>query len=623
MWTCPTTMRDDLLYQYERELQWLRRTGTEFARRHPKVAGRLELEPSKCDDPHVERLLEGFAFLAARIHLRMDEALPEFSQALLETVYPHFARPLPSHSVVQFALDREQGTLTSGFPVPRGRALESQPVEGTPCRFRTCYDTTLWPVEITDTRWRSPHELSPPVRAPEAAGVIRVEVGLFPDTPPGELELDRLRLFLDAEPGLAAILYEALLNHTTRILVREVGTDRGFELPASALTPVGFERDEGLLPHPPRSFVGWRLLTEYFAFPEKFLFVDLEGLGPLRGQLEGDRFEILFFVGPMERPDARPVLEAGLRPDTLKLGCTPAVNLFPLTAEPILLDQREHEYLLVPDVRRRERVGVFSVDEVVIATSGSSDPLPVRPLHGLDHGVGRDPKAGRDDAGLYWQATRRPSGWRGDEGLDLYLRFVDRAGALRDPRGDAATIRVTAHNGQLPSRLPFGQGGSDFTLEGGGPVRGIRALRKPTALVEPPLGTPQMWRLVGQLSLNYTSLVDGGVEALRELLRIHAPARPGEAERQIEGVVSVAGAPSHARIRGPHGLSFVRGNAVEIEFDEEHFAGSGAFLLASVLERVLALSVSLNSFCQLTARSRQRRDPIRRWPPRSGWKTLI
>ncbi len=616
-------MRDDLLHQYERELQWLRRTGAEFARRHPKVAGRLELEPSKCDDPHVERLLEGFAFLAARIHLRMDEALPEFSQALLETVYPHFARPLPSHTVVQFALDREQGTLTSGYPIPRGRMLESRPVEGTPCRFRTAYDTTLWPLEITDTRWRSPHELSPPVRAPEAAGVIRVEVGLFPDTPPEELEVDRLRFFLDAEPGLAAILYEALLNHTTRILVREVGTEAGIELPPSALIPVGFERDEGLLPHPPRAFVGWRLLSEYFAFPEKFNFVELSGLEGLGKRLQGDRFEILFFVGPMERAEWRGVLEAGLRPETLQLGCTPAVNLFPLTAEPILLDQSRHEYLLVPDVRRRDQVGVFSVDEVVIATSGRADPVPVRPLHGLDHGVGRDRGFGPDDAGLYWQATRRPSGWRPDEGLEVHLRFVDRGGALRDPTGDAATIRITAHNGLLPSRLPFGGGEGDFVLEGGGPVRRVRALRKPTPLVEPPLGTPQMWRLVGQLSLNYTSLVEGGVEALRELLRIHAPARPGEAERQIEGILSIAGSPTHARIRGPHGLAFVRGNAVEIEFDEEHFAGAGAYLLASVLERVLALSVSIHSFCQVTARSRQRREPLRRWPPRAGWKTLV
>jgi type VI secretion system protein ImpG len=611
-------MRDDLLHYYERELTYLRRTGAEFAERYPKVASRLLLEPNKCDDPHTERLLEGFAFLAARIHLRMDEDFSEISEALLEVVYPHFVRPVPSMSLVQFHLDPEQGKLTSGLQIPRGSLLYSRPVGGTPCRFRTCYDTTIWPLSVAGARWQSPHELKPPIRAAEAVAALRVELQLFPDVPLESLELDHLRLCIHAEQGMAAALYELLLNNCLEVVARQPGgAGNQVTLPPSVIQPVGFGRDEGMLPHPPRAFVGWRLLQEYFAFPEKFLFLDVGGFDRIREAVQGDRVELIFLISSFERTDWRSMLEPGVTKDTFRLGCSPIVNLFPLTAEPILLTQRKQEYPVVPDARRRESTGIFSVDEVVAVTPGEAEPLRLSPLYSLGHGS--------DNAahGLFWQAVRRPTAWRPEEGTEVHLRFVDQESRLRDPDMDAVTVRLTCHNGTLPSRLPFGGDGGDFTLQGGGPLQRITALVKPTDLVEPAIGKAQMWRLISQLSLNYTSLVDGGAEALRELLRLHDPGRSASAERQIRGVVNLTGRPIHARVRSEHGLTFARGNRVEIEFDEEEFAGAGVFLLASVLERVLGLSVSLNSFCVLAARTRQRKELMREWAPRSGWKTLL
>jgi type VI secretion system protein ImpG len=608
-------MRDDLLYFYERELTYLRRTGAEFARRYPKVAGRLLLEPTKCDDPHVERLLEGFAFLAARVHLRLADDYSELSSALLDVVYPHFTRPLPSMSLAQFHLDPEQGKLSTGYTIQRGAQLHSRPVGGSACRFQACYDTTLWPLRITGVRWQSPHELNPPVREADAVAVLRVELQLFPDVTLASLSLERLRFFIQAEPGLAATLYELLCNNCIRVVAREPGSADAAVLPPSVVEPVGFGRDEGLLPYSPRSFVGWRLLQEYFAFPEKFLFLDIAGFEQVRAVATGSRLELLFLISSFERPERRSQLETGVTADTLQLGCTPVVNLFPLTAEPILLTQRKHEYLVVPDARRRETTGVFSIDDVVAEAHGSREVLRFAPIHSLGHG--------QDTEGLYWQATRRPAAWRTDEGTDVFLSFVDQDSRLANPAADTVTVRLTCHNATLPSRLPFGSAAGDFTLPGGGPLKRIVALVKPTDLIEPPTGKPQMWRLISQLALNYVSLVDGGAEALREVLRTHDLSGSAAAEKQIQGVIALTGRPAHARVTGEHGIAFVRGNRVEIEFDEEPFAGGGVFLLASVLERVLGLSVSLNSFTQLAVRTRQRAGWLKEWAPRSGWKPLL
>ena len=199
-------MRDDLLYYYERELAFLRRTGAEFGRRYPKVAARLQLEANKCDDPHVERLLEGFAFLAARVHLRIDDDFPEFSEALLNVVYPHYTRPIPSLSLVQFVLDPEQGKLTTGLRIPKDTDLYSRPVAGTPCRFRTCYETTLWPVTIAAAKWVTPHELKPAVRAQDAVAALRLELACLPDVTFEQLELETLRLHISADANLASTL---------------------------------------------------------------------------------------------------------------------------------------------------------------------------------------------------------------------------------------------------------------------------------------------------------------------------------------------------------------------------------------------------------------------------------
>jgi type VI secretion system protein ImpG len=610
-------MRDELLHYYERELTYLRRLGAEFGRRYPKVASALQLEPTRSDDPHVERLLEGFAFLTARVHLKLDDEFPRITEALLDVVYPEATRPVPALSLVQFELDPDQGKLTGGYRIPPETMLHSRPTNGVTCRFRTCYDTTLWPLEVSAAAWEAPHQLDPPIRGTDAVAALRLVLKCPPELGFGKLELDTLRLYLNAEPNVAAALYELLCHGCTQIQLRRPGgRQEPVVLPPTALRPVGFELDEGVLPVPRRSFVGYRLLTEYFTLPEKFYFLDLSGLTALREADFGDTVEIVFLIRTFERNERRALLEGAVSRDTIRLGCTPIINLFPVTSEPILLNQRQPEYLVVADARRRQAVSVYAVEDVVAVTPRGDAPVRFEPLYTLRH------KAAGEGARHFWQASRRPRGWRMDEGSDVYLSFVDADASLARPEADAATARLLCFNGELPARLRMGDPQGDFELPGGGPIRRVVGLVNPTAAIEPPLGQPLLWKLVSLLSLNYVSLAEGGADVLRQVLRLHNLPDSAAGEKQIDAILEVRSAPTYARVGGEHGVAFARGHEVEIELDEEQFAGGGVYLLGSVLDRFLGLFTSLNSFNVLRVRTPQRREVLRAWPPRAGWKAL-
>jgi type VI secretion system protein ImpG len=523
-------------------------------------------------------------------------------------------------SLVQFHLDPDQGKLMSGLRIPRGSLLYSRAVGGMPCKFQTCYDTVVWPLAINAARWLSPHELQPPIRSAQASSALRVALQCLPDVRFSTLELQTLRFNINAEPTLAAALYELLCNNCVSIMVRDQTSGSRaapIVLPGSALQPVGFGENEGMFPYPRRSFLGYRLLQEYFVFPEKFFFLDLSGFDQVRAAGFGDRVEVIFLMRSFERGEWRSMLDAGVNADTFRLGAAPVVNLFPQTSEPVALTLRQPEYLVVPDARRRAVTSIYSIDEVVGVSPAATETLRFEPFYSFRHG-GED--AGRR---MFWYARRRPTTWSMDEGTDVYLSFVDDSSRTVYPDQDAVTARLTCFNADLPSRLPFGDANGDFEMPGGGPIAKITTLVKPTAVLQPPLGRTQLWRLISQLSLNYVSVLEGGAEALRELLRLHHFSGALFGEKQIQGIADVRGSPCYARIAGEHGITFARGHRVQIDFDEDQFAGGGVYLLASVLERFLGMNVSLNSFCVLAARSLQRKELLREWPPRAGFKALL
>jgi type VI secretion system protein ImpG len=611
-------VRDELLEHYESELSFLRQMGAAFAEKYPKVASRLLLGSNISEDPHVERLIESFAFLAARVHLKVDDDFPEITESLLSVLYPHYIRPIPSMSVVEFAVDPAQGKLTTVLNFPRHSVLYSKPIEGVPCKFRTCYDTTVVPVRVSQAKWRLPELLKPAIKAPNAAAVCAIELTCFPDTAFKPLALQSLRFYLNGEDSLCHSLYELLLNNCLRVILRNPDDpqNRLIELPPDSIRPVGFSDDEAVLPFPRRSFTGYRIMQEYFAFPKKFFFLDLKNLDALRSDVFSNKAEILFLIKPFERADRQQSLELSVSEKTFRLGCVPIINLFPQTAEPILVEQTRFEQQVVPDARRRHAVEIFSIDEVVSASSDRRDVITFEPFYSSHHG-----RAAKNQA--FWHAARRPSTRGNDAGTEMFLSLVDGSGRSAQSIAEAVMVRCTCTNRDLPARLHTGGESGDFDLEIGSAVKKIVALSKPTETMRIPSRKGLQWRLISHLSLNYLSLVEEGRGALQDLLRLYNFTESPVLEQQISGISSLSSRRHFARVVSEQGISFARGVRVEVEFDEDQYAGSGIYLFASILEYFLGLYTSLNSFSQLVVRSKQRREILREWRPRAGQKILL
>lgn len=613
-------MADDLLPYYERELSFLRQLGAEYAEKYPKIAGRLLLEPGKCEDPHVERLLEAFAFLTARIQRKLDDELPEISESLLNILYPHYLNPIPSMSIVQFVPDPTQAKLTSGHRIPRGSTVYSQEVDGTPCRFRTAYDVTLWPLEVASARVEMPDRFAP---RSGATRVLRLELRCV-GTTFSELKLDRLRFFLHGESSLVYSLYESLFNHVAQVQLQpvgEAGRTPGIVLSLSCLQPAGFDAAESVLPYGPRSFPGYRLLQEYFAFPEKFLFFDVSDLQRTARTEFGDRVELVIYL------DHAPRLEQPVNAEVFRLGCTPIINLFKLTAEPIRLTHTDYEYRVVPDVRRPNATEVYSVDEVLCTGPDLPEPLRFEPFYSFRHGSQQ--RANK----AFWYASRRPSARKDDAGTEVYLSLVDLNFRPTLPPVEILTARITCTNRDLPARLPFGGEAArlarpdqrgDFELEEGAPLSRIRCLKKPTEVIRAPQRRGVQWRLISHLALNYLSISDSdGGAAFREILRLYDFADSAVIRQHIEGITNVTSRRVVRRVSPARWDGFCRGLEVTIEFNEDRYVGSGAFLFSAVLDRFLALYTSINSFTQLIATTPQREAPLKRWPPRAGQQILL
>ena len=612
-------MTDQLLPYYNRELAFLRRLGAEFAEAHPKIAGRLQLGPDSAEDPHVERLLEGFAYLSARIRHKLDDDFPEITDALLGVLYPHYQAPIPSMAVIQCVLDRGQAQLSTGYTIPSGAALETDPVDGEPCRFRTVYPVTVWPIEVASAELHGrPFAVPPTPSSSAAVAALRLELRcLSPEMTFDKLEVDRLRFFLKGQAQHVFGLYELIFNSTIAVVLADSAKDPNpVLLDSRCLVPVGFERDEGMLPYSVRSMAGYRLLSEYFTFPQKFLFFDLTGLKRARGKKLGNTL-CVFLLLSRSSVD----LERNVSRDTLQLGCTPVVNLYRQRAEPVTLAHTRSEYRIVPDARRSHATEVYSVDQVSLTTPGG-EKTDFEPFYSFKHASARQGQK------RFWYATRRPASRTAGEqgrGTDVYLTLVDLGMDTSAPADGTLDIQTTCLNRDLPHRLPFGEGQLRLRLTAGGPLERIECLTRPTPTYRPVLRRGAMWRLISHLSLNHVSLVDSeeGADALREILKLYDFADSAETRSMIDGVLSV----SSRRVVGRAGRDvqggFCRGVEVTVHFDEQRFAGSGVFLFASVLERFFGLYCSLNSFSRLVATTNKREGALRRWSPRAGETVLL
>ena len=629
-------MRDELLGYYERELVFLRKMGAEFARKYPKIAARLQIDEEKVEDPHVERMIEAFSFLTGRVSLKLDDELPEITESFLNILYPHYLAPIPSMAIVQTTYGSPNDKLTAVQNLERGSTLNSRAVQGTPCRFRTAYDTQLVPIEIEEAALESPAPKDG--RGKFAESTIRLSMRCFGDSNLSEMKLgssgkapDFLRFYLNGDPQLVFQLYEIIFNHASAVEFRAKEAPIGNKtlqtltnmqlkvadpviLPADVIKEVGYKEEESILPYTKRSFAGYRLLTEYFAFPYKFLFFDIFGLDQAIAKKFGSHFDILIHLKDVTPP------KAPITADTFRMGCTPIVNLFPRTADPIYLSRRKYEYHVIPDVHRQTATEVYSLDDVVTTDPKTNSSRQFSSFYSLRHAYGEDMEKS------FWYATRRDTQRPNDEGTEMYMTLVDSDFNPSVPAAEVITVKATCTNSDLPSKLPFGGKQSDFEVEGTTLLSNVKCLTKPSETIRPKRRRAAQWRLISHLNLNYLSLVngeDGSPEALQEILHLYNHEDTAATRNQILGIKSIEAKPVVRRIGKRVGAGFVRGLETTVTFDEEQFVGSGVYLFASVLEKFLGMYASLNSFNQLVIKTEQREGEVKRWQPRTGEQILL
>lgn len=592
---------------YQDELSYLREVGPEFARLHPDMARVLA---DRGADPDVERILEGVAFLTGRIRQKLDDELPELTASMMSLLWPHYLRPVPSMTIMEFLPEIE--AMQGPVHVPAGAEFASIPVDGTRCRYRSSWPTTLRPWVIRDVKLETAE--ARPVRlliTLQASAKAKFE----------KMDLGSVRFHLAGETATAFALYLLLGAHVRDVKVTAGGGDqRGqeFTLPPQNVATAGLDRSEGVLPYPDHCFPGYRLLQEYLAFRERFLFVDIRGLDRAAAALQlTNTLEVAITFD--RRLETFPLISR----DNVRLHCVPAVNLFEHPADPVRLRQDRTEYLLMPDksgAADRTHMEVYSVDSVRgLIREGGSQRREYLPFYSFAHETSQG-LAGLD-VGPYYQTRVVPNvlGRGPRQGLDVYLAFVSGGGTQTLPDDETISVELTCTNRHLPAELRAGDI-ADPTDRSPTNAK-FRNILKPTPSVCPPVGKQLQWRLISHLCLNYVSLTSA--QRLSELLRVYDFQSEYDSQaaltrqRMLEGLLSVRSSFSERVFRGAP----LRGTHVEMELNEDHFAGEGdAYLFARIMDRFFGLYATLNGYTELSVRfARSGREQV--FPPRWGEQT--
>jgi type VI secretion system protein ImpG len=570
---------------YIDELTYLRELGREFALAHPQAAPLLAEAGT---DPDVERLLEGFAFLTAQLREKLDDEQGYYNQQLIQLLWPQYLRPIPSATVVQFTALPRIARETKA--IPAGTQVGSRPVDGTSCTFTTTSEVVLSPLSLSECELRT-------VPSPQ----LRLRLRTLPGTGFNAITQDRLRIYLTGERAVTRALYVCLLGCLKGISLRRA--DGTVVDSALRVEPVGFSEEEALVPGMERSFPGLRLVQEYLAFPQKFMFVDIVGIRQLQALGSAGVVDLVFELDRLPT-DMPPVSAANVQ-----LQCTPAVNVFPHEADPIRYDPRRTTFKLRPAGADPRHFEVYRIESVRGIDRSSGESRDYRPM--LRPGR-------RGDDRLFYFSSFAPSPV--GEGNDQYLGLVDeRDGGGPQPAVLAASLTCT--NGQLPTRL--GPGDIVQPTAATATLASVRNITRPTPSYPSPAPGELYWRLIANFGLSHRSLCS--VDALCELVRIYD--FPALVDRQLErtrarmleGIEGVDSQPATRLYRGAP----VRGVSVSVRLSEEHFGGEGEiFLFGSILNELLANSVSLNSFSRLQVVG-TRFSEVFAWPARIGRRSIL
>ncbi len=577
---------------YESELAYLREMGREFALVHPSTAGLLA---ERGNDPDVERLLEGFAFLTARIREKVDDSVPAIVQGITELLLPHFLRPIPATSIIQYSPAIK--ALRGVQPIPRGTKVASTPMQGTSCQFRTTQDVELLPLQVIEAQLDETAASRP---------VIRL---VLETTEAGRQLVPRregIRLLLHGDMALCSTIYLWMRRFLVGVELHCGG--RKATIGSNVVRPVGWTDPDALLPWPTFSQPGYRYLQEYFTLPGKFLFLDVVDLHKA-GELTEDRFELRF---TFERP---PALEARLTADNFRLHCTPVINLFETSADPVKLDPLVYEHLLRASGMNPKHMEIYAVTEVIGVRQGQTQRRHYQPFFGFAHG---GPVKGQQDAAYY---TLRPTVSPIDDGVDMYLSVVTPRDVAPSEVEETLSLDVRCTNRSLPAELQLGE--ISATPRGTSSAAAFKNISPVTTPVRPPLGSELHWRLLSHLAINRQSL--GAAETLKALLALYnfqkdtSPVVGRANEIKIEAIRSVDSTPITRMMQGAP----VRGVQTLIELDESRLGTVGeAFVFGCVLDELFASHASLNSFNELRVRLHPSKTMLR-WPARSGAQPIL
>ncbi|MDO8032778.1 type VI secretion system baseplate subunit TssF [Janthinobacterium sp. SUN128] len=613
---------EELLPYYERELGFLRRYSREFSERYPKIAGRLLIGGEVCEDPHIERMIQSFALLNSRISKRLDDDYPEFTEALFEVLYPHYLRPFPSCSIARLDYSGAAAQLTAATEIARGTELATRPVKGVACTFRTAYPVTVAPLALTHAAFvaiiDAPEQVQLP---PNATSSVSIVIEATADQISlAQLGVKKLRVFIDGEPSFCAALRDALFMRTLKAYVEADDSGRWSALAQIPVSTAGYAEDDALIPFSARSHPAYRLLTEYFCFPEKFNFFDID-LAALCAPLpSGCRRITLHLALAGLRTDSNTARMLGtMSTNNLLLGCTPVVNLFRLRGEPIRLTHTAASYPVLADARRAYAFEVQAIESVKLVrqTPQGESITEFRPFYSLRHGQ----MPARD--GHYWVMRRDDTISEKSPGYETEISIVDIDFDPAAIETDTLSLELSCTNRDLPAQLTYGLRGGDLFLEGGSSVRSIHFLRKPTESHRFERGRGAHWRLISHLSLNHLSLSGSGLEAFQEMLTLYDLPRSATSQRQISGIAAIDHKAANAWLPGNPFACLVRGLEVRLTLDEEAFVGSGIHAFAHIVECFLGLYVHANSFTQLVVLSKKSGEELLRCKPRSGDLSLV
>ena len=612
---------DDLLPFYERELGFLRRYSREFSEKYPKIAGDLLMAGEVCEDPHIERMIQSFALMSARVSKRLEDDYPQFTEALLEVLYPHYLRPFPSCSIARFDYSANAAQLTRAQTIERGTEMATRSVKGVACKFKTAYDVTVAPIKIEDVKFDAIFESPESVILPSGSSAkVSIKLSSTSEQVSVQSAADTLRVFVDGEPSFCAAFLDSVFLRTLVAFAEVDGSRRWIRLPKIPVMPVGFAQDDGLIDFPERSHPAYRLLTEYFVFPEKFNFfdIDLSSVGKSIGY-QAKSVTLHFVFSGLRADSSASRMLNNLNKNNLLLGCSPVINLFKQRGDPIRVTHAAAQYPVIANSRNAYAYEVYSVDSVKLVkqTPQGESVTEIKPFYSLKHG------ASSEKNGRYWSLRRDELLGVKSPGYETEITIVDIDFNPAKPETDTLSIDLSCTNRDIPSSLSYGLAGGDLFLEGGALVKQISFLRKPSPSYRFERGRGAHWRLISHLSLNHLSLGQKGIESFHETLRLYDLPRSLINEKMLSGVIAIDHQATSKWLTGKPFACLARGIEITLTIDEDNFVGSGLHVFANILDQFFALYVNINSFTQLCLKSKKSGEVLLKCQPRSGDSSLV